>query len=128
MKADLLPVNVANEAKRLLKSFPRVYIEFEKGEYRVSTGFTTKKKYSKDHKFIGSLIPEDVFNSTELMENYINEFYEYPANYLGERDYAKLEEAKPKYDRKTGVMTRGVWKMTNEGNLRLFGQETIKFE
>ena len=123
-----LPKEVIAEVKNILKAFDEVNVVFENGKYDVSTAIVIKAHYAADHKFIGTFYAKDVFTEAERIENYINEFGDYPCNYHGERDYDKLHEAQQKYDRKTGTITRGVWKLDNSGNLRLVGTETIKVD
>jgi hypothetical protein len=121
-----LPNEVIAKVKNVLKVYSEVNVVFENGEYHVSTGLCLKAHYAADHKFIGTFYAKDVFTEAEKIENYINEFNSYPCNYKGNRDYAKLREAAQKYNAETGTITRGAWKLDNEGNLQLIGTETIK--
>lgn len=127
-KLNNLPKEVIAEVKNILKAFDEVNVVFEYGKYDVSTSIVLKAHYATDHKFIGTFYAKDVYTEVERIENYINEFGDYPMNYHGDRDYDKLMQAKQKYDRKTGTITRGVWKMDNSSNLQLVGTETIKVD
>jgi hypothetical protein len=122
-----LPNEIVTEVKNTLKAFDEVYVIFENGKYEVTTTLAVKKHYAIDHKFIGTFYAKDVFTPAERMENYINEFNDYPCCYDGLRNYDKLREARQKYNVEDGTLTRGVWKFDDNGNLQLIGSETIKF-
>jgi hypothetical protein len=89
-----LPQEVQNDCKATLKAFSEVHVVFENGKYDVSPNVSIKAQYAPDHKFIGTLLAEEIFTKEERMVNYIEEFHDYPAGYKGVRDYRMLKEIK----------------------------------
>ena len=85
-----LPETVKETVKGILKAYDYVNVWFENGEY--SFVDVLQKQYAPDHKFIGTYRSEDVYTETERIENYINEFHDFPINYKGKRDYAMLKK------------------------------------
>lgn len=89
-----LPVDVQQEVKETLKAYSRVFITYEQGGYKVTTGLAVKAQYADDHQQIGVVEQETVYTPQERLENYIETFHDYPSNYTGPRDYASLRTLK----------------------------------
>lgn len=87
---NYLPADVQTEVKDILKAYDSVNVWYENGEY--SFADVLKAEYAPDHRFIGTYKKEDVYTETEQIENYINEFHDFPRNYKGKRDYAMLNK------------------------------------
>lgn len=85
-----LPKEVQEEVKGILKAYDSVNVWFENGRYTYVD--VLAKEYAPDHKFIGTYKKSDVYSETEQIENYINEFHDFPMNYKGKRDYAMLHK------------------------------------
>lgn len=93
IKLNTLPIEVQNEVKDTLKAYDECNVVFANGEYHVSTSIMLLNVYPKDHKYIGDFYANDVFNDEEKILNYVNEFYDYPIEYKGDRDYRMLQKA-----------------------------------
>lgn len=87
-----LPQDVQNKIKATLHVYDKAHVVYEYGEYHVSSGICLKAEYAADHKFIGTYTAEELFTEEERIENYINTFNDYPANYKGKRDYQMLKK------------------------------------
>lgn len=84
---EQLPVGIQENVKSTLKAYNRVNVTFENGEYGLSAGVMLKQNYAPDYKVLGWIHADDVYTKEEQIENYINEFFSYPTNYKGKRDY-----------------------------------------
>lgn len=80
-----LPEEVQNHLKDTLRAFSEETVVFENGTYHY--GVCLKSSYAPDHKVIGTYYAKDIFTEAERIENYMNEFHDYPIEYKGHRDY-----------------------------------------
>lgn len=87
---NTLPQEVQEQAKSVLRAFPRVHITFEYGKYHVSSGIALLASYPEDFKVIGDYTDKEIFTEDERTLNYINSFHDYPIWYKGKRDYRWL--------------------------------------
>lgn len=85
-----LPLDVQNKAKQTLKSFDKVNVIFEYGEYHVSAGLAIKDHYADDHEYIGCYKADEVFTPEERIINYVESFHSYPIQYKGKKDYGMI--------------------------------------
>lgn len=105
---------ILNESKELfdkvaeyLKAYDECFITYENGKY--SFGCCIKSNYSADHRVLGTILADDFYTPEERMENYMNEFHDYPIEYKGKRDY----RAKKQYEE----THKGTWNLhLIEGN------------
>ena len=116
-----LPVEVMNKIKGILKAYRECDLYFENGRYEVKTGSILKAEYSNDYKFICTFYTGDIYSEIEMIENYINEFCDYPSDYKGKRDYAMLNKMRDEreYDFIEDTVTKWVGKINKEGNFVL---------
>lgn len=122
-----LPQDVQNKIKSTLHVYDKTHVVYEYGEYHVSSGICLKAEYAADHKVIGTYTAEELFTEEERIENYINTFNEYPANYKGKRDYQMLRKMKERQfneDRTEYTEWQG---RLIDGNFELTEQVTRKF-
>ena len=117
---DSLPEEVKAEAKDILRAYDQVTIYFEYGTFHVSTGNCIKKVYGNDYEVIGQIKANDVYSEIERMENYINVFADYPAQYRGKRDYKMLNKfVQPKVDFDTMTITTEQGIINEDGDFML---------
>lgn len=87
-----LPKAIQKQVKKTLRAYSDCLVVFENGRYSVGGGVTIKAHYADDHEVIGNYRADEVYTETEITENYINEFHDYPMNYKGNRDYQLLKD------------------------------------
>lgn len=80
-----LPIEEQESIKSELRAFDKVVVFFEDG--RFTHGVCLKASYAPDHEYIGTYRADEIFTEDERIENYINEFHDYPISYKGKRDY-----------------------------------------
>ena len=100
-----LPQEIQDKVLNTLKAYDKVYITYEYGAYKVSIGVALTATYADDFRVIGEVEAQEVYTDDERIENYINEFQDYPITYKGKRDYRTLNDGK-----------RHTWKLV-DGNL-----------
>lgn len=120
-----LPKEVQEEVKSILMAYDDVNVWFDYGRYSYADAIT--KEYAPDHEFIGTFKKSDVYTEKEQIENYINEFHDYPANYKGGRDYKMLKKMDD--ERETEIIGGGKIKcidwigaINEKGNFELTGK------
>ena len=96
-----LPENLQNEIKDYLKIYNKVTVWYENGRYLFD--ICIKKTYAADHEFIGEYYADEIYTDEEKILNYVNEFYCYPKQYKGKRDYSIFHTEK----RETYKMVNG---------------------
>lgn len=74
MPLDVLPIEIQNKVKRILKAYSEVNVTYEYGEFRVSTGYCIKSNYHYDNFVCGYYKQEDVYNEEQRRQNFIEEF------------------------------------------------------
>lgn len=125
---NLLPVEIQAKAKRILKAYDKVYVDYEYGEYHVSVGVAIKTSYAEDHKFVGEYKAEEIYTENERAENYINTYGSYPSFYKGKRDYdmiRRLEDDKI-IDFENKTITCPIGKINDQGDFEIVGTKTIR--
>lgn len=127
-KFNQLPESVQTAIKSYLKAYDDVSVSYENGMYLFDDGI--KKYYAADYKFIGTYRKEQFYTEKEQIENYINEFHDYPVNYKGSRDYALMhkmqDETRVAVTSRGTFITRWVGKVDDNGNFVLTDRETIR--
>lgn len=88
-----LPKDVQEKIKNTLKCFRKAYVTYQYGDYSVGAGIGVYARYAPDHKYIGTYTDTEIFTEKERILNYVNEFYSFPIQYKGERDYDLLRKA-----------------------------------
>lgn len=116
-----LPMETQNEIKEMLKSYNEATVVFQNGNYEVRTGILILNEYPSDYKMIGDFTKDDVFNEIEQIENYINEFKDYPSNYKGKKDFELMEKMENdiKYDFANNVKYEWVGNIDKDGDFAL---------
>ena len=106
-------------------AYDHVNVWYDYGRYSYVDAIT--KEYAPDHEFIGTFKKSDIYTEKEQIENYINEFHDYPANYKGARDYKMLN--KMDAESETEMLGGGKLKCTDwigaineKGNFELTGK------
>lgn len=127
MRLSILPTEIQEKVKSTLRAFDTVYVDYENGQYHVSTGVALKAEYADDHKCIGTYKADDVFTEKEKIENYINEFHEYPIYYTGKRDYQLLKkmDSEREFSEDYKTLTQWIGQINADGDFVLTGKETI---
>lgn len=122
-----LPKEVQEDVLNILKAYAEVDITYENGRYHF--GSTLKASYAPDHKFIGTILAKDVYTETERIENYINEFKNYPPQYKGKRDHKLMREFRDSrvVDPETGLVTEQIGRINENGDFEITGTTTWKF-
>ena len=87
-----LPKAIQKQVKNTLRAYADCLVVFENGRYLVGGGLTIKEHYADDHEVIGNYRAEEVYTETEITENFINQFHDYPNNYKGNRDYKLIND------------------------------------
>lgn len=83
-KFDLLPLDVQDEIKDLLKSYDKVHVIYEDKKYWFSLTTAVTDHYAFDTgRYIGTYYADDVFSPDERILNYVNSFHSYPVEYIG---------------------------------------------
>ena len=90
MNINILPLNVQQDIKDVLRAYDVVHVTFSNGEYHVSTGTAILAEYPADHRFVGDVSKDDVYTENEQVANYVESFCDYPVYYKGKRDYEML--------------------------------------
>lgn len=119
-----LPNAVQAHIISTLKAYDEIFVTYENGEYHY--GLCLKSSYAPDHKVIGRFKAEDIYTEEERIENYINEFKSYPANYKGKRDYTiiKKMENERTFNKNDSTLTYWTGKLVN-GDFELTKQITV---
>ena len=87
-KFDLLPLDVQDEIKDLLKSYDKVHVVYEDKKYWLSLTTAVTDHYAFDTgRYIGTYYADDVFSPDERILNYVNSFHSYPVEYKGKKDW-----------------------------------------
>lgn len=76
---NMLPADIQNKAKSILKAFDEVTVEYEDGEFHVSTGYCIRASYGYDHTVCGYYKAEEIYTTEERRQNFIEEFGYAPA-------------------------------------------------
>lgn len=124
---NTLPTEIKDKVKGLLRAYKECNVTFEGGKFSVSTGTCLRAEYPKDYKFIGTINKDDIYTEVEQIENYINEFADYPSNYNGDRNYKELKRIVEErvYNHNDETMTQPVGRINKEGNFEITGTITI---
>ncbi len=91
---NTLPKEIQDKVKNTLKAYDEAHITYEYGAYKVSVGVALTATYAPDFKVIGTISANEIYTQDERIENYINEFQDYPIEYKGKRDYKTLNDGK----------------------------------
>ena len=122
-----LPQDVQDKIISILHVYDKAYVDYENGSYKVSPNVCLTATYAEDFKVIGTYTAEELFTEEERIENYINTFNDYPANYKGKRDYQMLRKMKERqFNEDRTEYTEWQGKLIN-GNFELTEQVTRKF-
>lgn len=123
-----LPYEVKTKVINTLKVYDEVTISYEDGLYNLGT--CIKANYSTDHEVIGTIYASDYFTEKERIENYINEFYAYPTNYKGKRDFTLLRqlENSVKYNFENNTVTKLIGAINNSGDFEICGTITLTIQ
>lgn len=124
---NTLPNDIIEGVKSTLKAYDKCNVIYQNGKYNVRVGYSLTKEYAEDFKFIGEFVKEEVFSENEIIENYINEFNCYPANYKGAKSYTlvnKMREEK-EFDWDNNTVTRWVGKINELGDFVLTEKVTF---
>ena len=122
---NALPEDIQDRIKSALKCFNTVYVDFEYGHYKASTMCGIQKVYAPDHRAVAVFNKSDIYSEKEQIENYINVFHDYPANYTGRRDYIgiirKMENERDVVHNNDGSITVLCWygAINKDGNFEL---------
>lgn len=76
---DMLPEDIQNKAKSTLKAFDQVTVEYENGQFHVSTGYCIRASYGYDHTVCGYYKADELFTKEERRQNFIEVFGYAPA-------------------------------------------------
>lgn len=87
-----LPKAIQKQVKNTLRAYDDCSVVFENGRYSVGGGVMIKAHYADDHEVIGNYRADEIYTETERIENYINQFHDYPTNYKGNRDYQFIKD------------------------------------
>ena len=93
IEVEDLPEATQKEIKNILRSFRRCTVEFEHGEFHVTIGTILTRSYDPWHFMVGEYMDRDVYNFNERIENYVNSFHCYPAEYKGAKDWQRIHDA-----------------------------------
>lgn len=94
---SMITVEVWEEVRNTLCVFDEVTVSYGNGEYHCTPSNAVLGWYPDDFKVIGKIYKEDIFTPEEIIENFINNFYSYPPQYKGERDYNVLRRLENKH-------------------------------
>lgn len=120
---NALPKDIVTEIKNTLRAYDRCTVKYMYGEYSVSTSSCLLAEYPSDYKVVGDVFKEDIFTDKEKIENYINTFKSYPAEYEGDRDYKMLKEMKETVEGDILYQTFG--EINDLGNFEIIGVREI---
>lgn len=123
-----LPIDTQNEIRNTLKAFDRCDVWFEYGKYHVMCGACLRAYYAPDHRFVATFTKDDIYTETEQIENYINEFHCYPANYKGKKDWQMIHKMQDgrEINFETGMVKDWQGRINEEGNFELTHQIEYK--
>lgn len=68
-EVEALPVEVAKDIKETLTCYDEVFVTYEYGKYKVSTGCGISSSYAPDHRVIGTVYAKDIYTAEERKEN-----------------------------------------------------------
>ena len=123
-----LPETVKAEVKDFLRAYDEVNVWYENGRY--SFGDVLKRCYAPDHRFVGTYRAEEIYTEKERIENYINEFHDFPRDYKGRRDYTLLHNMNEEREvscvpgSKELTMTTWYGKINEKGDFELTEKRT----
>lgn len=87
-----LPKAIQRQVKLILRAYTDCSVVFENERYSVGGGVMIKAHYADDYEVIGNYRADEIYTETERIENYINQFHDYPTNYKGNRDYQLIKD------------------------------------
>ena len=93
MKLQKYPLAIQNEIKKTLGVYPRCYVKLNNGIYSVSTSIKIENNYSEDFE-IEEIKANEVLTQDEINLAFVNNFYSFPIEYKGNKDYKILKEAR----------------------------------
>jgi len=99
-----LPAYIVEEAKMHLRYGVPSHVIRRNG--RLEVVFSLRSGYhTDDERFVCTITASDVFTETEQIENYINLYHKYPANYHGIRDEAVIARLEEDMTKKRGRLS-----------------------
>ena len=123
-----LPIEIQEQVRNTLRAFDKCDVWFEYGEYKVQVGACLRAKYAPDHRFVATFTKDEIFTEKEQIENYINKFHCYPANYKGKKDWQMIHKMQDgrEIDYETGIVRDWQGRINEEGNFELTHQIEYK--
>lgn len=112
-------MDLQKSVKETLKAYNRVNVTFENNEYHASAGVILKQHYAPDFKVLGWIHADDVYSKEEQVENYINEFFSYPTNYKGKRDYDIIRKMQDERVVEDDAVVQWFGKLNGNGDFEL---------
>ena len=68
-KVEALPIEIAKDIKETLTCYDEVFVTYEYGKYKVSTGCGICSSYAPDHRVVGTVYAKDIYTTEERKEN-----------------------------------------------------------
>ena len=83
---------VVQDVVETLKAFSTARVIRENGIYTTTTGVCLTNSDNSDDFKVWEFHKDSFFSADEQVENYVNEFKDYPAEYKGRRNYSELRK------------------------------------